>query len=55
MCINKSFVTEEIINQYNLTPLIHNEWLYPEITKGMYGLKQASFLVNQNLKKHLEK
>ena len=40
MHIHVSFVPQEIIDQYNLKPLIHNDWLYIKITKGMYGLKQ---------------
>jgi hypothetical protein len=32
---------EEIIQKYNLTALAVNGWVYIEIRKGMYGLKQA--------------
>jgi len=53
MRIHIRFVPDEIINQYNLRPLVHNDWLYIEINKGMYGLKQAGYLANQNLKSHL--
>jgi hypothetical protein len=38
-----------IIKQYNLTPLIHNNCVYVEIRKGMYGLPQASKLANNQL------
>ena len=55
MRINKKIVPKEIIDQYNLRPLIHNDWLYIKIMKGMYGLKQAGYLANQNLKTHLHK
>ena len=55
MRIHVRFVPEEIINQYNLRPLIHNDWLYLKISKGMYGLKQAGYLANQNLQNHLKK
>jgi len=55
MRIRVEFVPPEIIQQYNLKPLIHNGWLYIKIMKGMYGLKQAGYLANANLQKHLEK
>ena len=55
MKIRVEFVPPEIIEQYNLKPLIHNGWLYIKIMKGMYGLKQAGYLANANLRKHLEK
>jgi len=48
-------VPQEIIQQYNLRPLIHNDWSYIQIPKGMYRLKQAGYLANQNLKEHLAK
>jgi hypothetical protein len=38
---------EEIIQQYNLNALAVNSWVYIEIRKGMYGLKQAGLLANQ--------
>jgi len=38
-----------IINQYNLTPLIHHNCVYVEIRKGMYGLPQAGKLANNQL------
>ena len=53
MRIHVRFVPPEILDQYNLRPLIHNEWLYIKISKGMYSLKQAGYLANQNLQKHL--
>jgi hypothetical protein len=44
---------EEIINKYNLRPMTVDGWVYIEIRKGMYGLKQAGLLVNQLLQKCL--
>jgi hypothetical protein len=41
--------TEEIIQQYNLNALAIDGWVYFEIRKGMYGLKQAGLLANQLL------
>jgi hypothetical protein len=38
---------EEIIKKYNLNALAVNGWVYIEIRKGMYGLKQAGLLANQ--------
>jgi hypothetical protein len=40
---------EEIVNTYNLTALAVDGWVYKEIRKGMYGLKQAGLLSNQLL------
>jgi hypothetical protein len=38
---------EDIIQKYNLNALAVDDWVYIEIRKGMYGLKQAGLLVNQ--------
>jgi hypothetical protein len=38
---------EEIILKYNLNTLAIGGWVYIEIRKGMYGLKQAGLLANQ--------
>jgi hypothetical protein len=40
---------EEIIQKYNLNALAVDGWIYIEIRKGMYGLKQAGLLANQYL------
>ena len=39
----------EIIKQYNLTPLFHNGFVHVEIRRGMYGLPQAGRLANDQL------
>jgi hypothetical protein len=44
---------EEIIQKYNLNALAVDGWVYIEIRKGMYGLKQAGFLANQLLQTRL--
>jgi hypothetical protein len=44
---------EEIIKKYNLNALAVDGWVYIEIRKGMYGLKQAGLLANQLLQTHL--
>jgi hypothetical protein len=38
---------EEIIQKYNLNALAIDGWVYIEIRKGMYGLKQSVILANQ--------
>jgi hypothetical protein len=40
---------EEIVQKYNLNALAVSGWVYIEIRKGMYGLKQAGLLDNQLL------
>jgi hypothetical protein len=40
---------KEIIQKYNLNALAIDGWVYIEIRKGMYGLKQAELLANQLL------
>jgi hypothetical protein len=44
---------EEIVNKYNLTALAVGVWVYIEIIKGMFGLKQACLVANQLLQKLL--
>jgi hypothetical protein len=44
---------EEIIQKYNLNDLAVKGWVYIEIRKGMYGLKQAGLLANQLLQTRL--
>jgi hypothetical protein len=44
---------EEIIQKNNLNALAVDGWVYIEIRKGMYGLKQAGILTNQLLQTRL--
>jgi hypothetical protein len=44
---------EEIIQKYNLNALAVDGWVYIEIRKGMYGLKQEGLLANQLLQTRL--
>jgi hypothetical protein len=44
---------DEIVDNYNLKALAIDGWVYIEIIKGMYGLKQAGLLANQLLQKRL--
>jgi hypothetical protein len=45
---------EDIVHKYNLGALAVDGWVYIELRKGMYGLKQAGLLANQLLQTHLE-
>ena len=53
MKIAMSCIPDEIIDQYSLTTIISNVWVYLEIRKGMPGLKQAGLISNDRLKAHL--
>jgi hypothetical protein len=44
---------EEIIQQCNINALAVDGWVYIEIRKGVYGLKQAGILANQLLQTRL--
>jgi hypothetical protein len=44
-----SITPYEIIANYNLRAISGDGWVYIEIRKGMYGLKQAGLLENQLL------
>jgi hypothetical protein len=44
---------EEIVQKYNLNALAVDSWVYIEIRKGMYGLKQSGLLANQLLQTRL--
>jgi hypothetical protein len=49
-----SILPLDIIEKYDLTRLSVNGWVYMEIRKGVYGLKQAGLLANQLLQKRLK-
>jgi hypothetical protein len=49
-----ALIPTEIIEAYNLLPLVHNGHIYIEIRRGMYGLPQAGILGNQLLTERLE-
>jgi hypothetical protein len=44
---------EDIIQRYNLNALAFDGWVYIEIRKGMYGLKQAGLIANTLLQTRL--
>jgi len=51
--ISMSVMPQEIIDEYHLEQYAHNGWVYFELTKGMYGLKQAGRLANDLLSTRL--
>jgi hypothetical protein len=42
------------VDTYNLNAMDVDSWVYIEIRKGMYGLKQSGLLANQLLQKTLD-
>jgi hypothetical protein len=53
MCHPLSIIPDEIITKYNLRAISVGGWVYLEIRKGRYGLKQAGLLANQLLQQIL--
>jgi hypothetical protein len=49
MHIHLQLLAPAIVEQYNLTPLIHNKCVCVEIRKDMYGLPQAGKLAHNQL------
>ena len=55
MRIPLEITPQEIVDAYNLTALVDNQWwIYMRIKKGMYGLKQARIITNQKLVKPMD-
>ena len=49
-------IPQEIIDEYALHDLVDEDgWVYLNIVKVMYGLKQAGIIANMELTKHLDK
>ena len=46
-------IPQEFIDEYNLTTFTYSGWIYFEINKGVYGLKQAGKLANDLLTERL--
>ena len=47
MKIHTHIILQEIIDEYVLHKLVYeNGWVYLDIVKGMYGLKQAGIIEN---------
>jgi hypothetical protein len=55
MKIHRRYIPDEIIEEYSLTPAHFDSkgYLYVEIRKGMYGLKEAAILAYEQLRDHL--
>eukprot|EP00957_Ditylum_brightwellii_P009149 692015-Ditylum_brightwellii.AAC.1 len=48
-------VPNEIKEQYDLNKLVHNDFIFVEVRKGMYGLPQAGRITHDQLKLYLSK
>ena len=48
-----SIILNEMIQHYNLHDIVSDGWVYLEILKGMYGLKQAGKIAHDELVEHL--
>ena len=55
MRLHISFIPDDIIDRYGLMELVVDDYVYIEIMKGMYGLKQAALLAHRQLKERLAK
>ena len=44
MKVAYKYFPPDIIKRYNLDSIVHNDYIYMRIVKGMYGLKQAAIL-----------
>jgi len=53
MCIPVAILPDEVIDHYNLHPLVHKGHVYVEIQHGMYRLPQAGKLANVQLQTFL--
>jgi hypothetical protein len=48
-------IPREFIDEYNLMQHIHNDWVYFEIRRGIYGLPQFDILAQKLLATCLDK
>ena len=55
MRIKLSDITQEFIEEYNITQLVQNGWIYFEILRDCYGLPQSGRLANELLRTRPEK
>ena len=49
MVLPLDLIPNEIIEKYNLNDIAHNGNIYMQINKGIYGLKEAGALANEQL------
>ena len=54
LTLSFTIITLEIIDHYNLLPLVRNGYVYIEIKIGMYGLPQVGIPDKNKLTKRLE-
>ena len=55
MKVQYKHISVDIQNKYNLQAKVtSNDYIYIQIKKGIYGLKQAAMLAYNNLKSHLK-
>jgi hypothetical protein len=47
--VHVSQIPKEFMDLYNLWPLVHNDHVWAEVSRGMYGLPQAGRLANDEL------
>ena len=48
-----SMIPQEFIDKYNLKYKVHNEYIFVQVTKGVYVLPQSGRIVHDSLVKHL--
>ena len=53
--INITDILTEFIEEYNLQSVTHNRWVYFEIIRGWYGLRQSGKFSNDLLRTRLNK
>jgi hypothetical protein len=49
MRLSIAIIPDEIVQQYNLLPLVHNDYVYMEIWQGMYGPPKRASLLTSSL------
>ena len=55
MKLHLHIIPQEIIDEYALHDLVDKDgWVYLNIVKEMYGLKQEGIIANMELTKHLD-
>ena len=52
--IQISMIPQEFVKKYNLKRKLHNGYIFAQVTKGVYGFKQAGEIAHDALVKHLE-
>jgi hypothetical protein len=53
--IKLSDIPQDFIDEYNLMQHVHNDWVYFEIRRGIYGLPQSGILAQKLLAERLAK